>query len=306
MTRALSHSAAATLLKNKFAALGAVLPHQEALDTVAQLQGYQAWSHLKAAERKASKGKKPPAARAPKGVSFSELVQYHSGSDFEGFPRADWAYQVSNEDTTLGYLEWVKQSLAMHHDLVVDGVVFEPAPTVPVIGLDGSSTVWNIEENLTDRWGDLNLFGLERKAGLPLLLLQDASVLEQLRSLMVGEETFIVRKDGRFGLLFEVEYCSLESDGSGPAERAPYPQEAELLKRLRYWLAKMAPDYPGVDFCVPEMSVVSTGRPSVWGFVPLDRAAQTPGQQLAAMQAAMDSLDRPVPAHTEGMLNSLQ
>lgn len=64
-------------------------------------------------------------------------------------------------------------------------------------------TLWHISTNLTDRWGDLNYHNAENKPLEPLEA--DNDLLERLRSQMWDEETFIVRKDGQFGILFEVD-----------------------------------------------------------------------------------------------------
>ena len=69
---------------------------------------------------------------------------------------------------------------------------------------------WHISQNLTDRWGDINYHDGDNK---PLELLEDDDdLLERLRAQMWDELAFVVRKDGKFGILFESEFCSLESE----------------------------------------------------------------------------------------------
>lgn len=34
--------------------------------------------------------------------------------DFKKYPRADWRAEVANDDTQLGYWDWVKQHITLH------------------------------------------------------------------------------------------------------------------------------------------------------------------------------------------------
>src|SRR3546814_377846 len=85
-------------------------------------------------------------------------------------------------------------------------------PMIPVTLIDGSGTgttsEWAISLNLTDRWGDINDTDREKK---PLADLENNPALhEQLLKQMYCEDTFVVRKDGQYGILFELEFMSQE------------------------------------------------------------------------------------------------
>lgn len=129
--------------------------------------------------------------------------------------------------------------------------------------------VWNISQNLTDRWGDINYHNGDNK---PLELLEDDdALLERLRAQMWDELTFIVRKDGKFGILFESEFCTLEceehaKDGD-PDWYATLKPHAEVVKALLDGMKLLAERYPDVQFAVPDESQVINDRPAAWAFV---------------------------------------
>lgn len=210
MTRELAPKAAAALLKKSFAAKGVTLPHTEALDILARLKGFSAWSHL------AKKG-----ARTTRG----------------------------------------------------DSPLKKPAP-LKVLIPDGSFERWAIQQNLTDRWGELNTAYSEKKPALRDLMRQP-DLLERLRSLQVFEDTFIVMKDDAYGLLFEVEYVSAESEDSSHDELGrELPSHAKVVEALRQRLLELQAEYPLVEFCIPPQEEVYSARPAVWGFASLAVAEQ--------------------------------
>lgn len=78
----------------------------------------------------------------------------------------------------------------------------DPHVRVRTVANPNEWSSWPISVNLTDRWGDINWHDGENK---PLAaLVEDPALLERLRAQMWDECTFITRKDGKFGLLFEV------------------------------------------------------------------------------------------------------
>lgn len=146
----------------------------------------------------------------------------------------------------------------------------DPEVKVRTIAKPEEWTVWEISQNLTDRWGDLNAYNAENK---PLeLLVDDEELLLRLRDQMWDEITFIVRKDGNFGILFEVEFCSKESeDGEkddDPDWYASLKPHAEVVKALLEGMTPLAVRYPHVQFAVPDESQMVNDRPAAWAFVP--------------------------------------
>lgn len=149
-----------------------------------------------------------------------------------------------------------------------------PDPVVKVrpIGFDDEWVDWRISQNLTDRWGEINYYNAQNK---PLELLEfNQPLLDRLRQQMWGEETFVVRKDGHFGILFELEMYSLESDGhEHPASDDEHESNKrlrpahEVIAGLRNELAEIASDYPGVEFGVPDEGEICNERPAAWAYV---------------------------------------
>src|SRR6202041_3794099 len=83
--------------------------------------------------------------------------------------------------------------------------------------------------------------------------------------------TFVVRKDGAYGLLFEVEYLALESDaheGIDPSilrSLRPYEEVVMNLRRRAWPLTRR---FRGVSFSIAPPEEVFRERPGIWGFVP--------------------------------------
>jgi hypothetical protein len=323
MTRELETKAAAALLKKKFSDKGASLPHTEALDILAQLKGYEAWSHLKAATRhspavvKASEmvaGIKQGfidrlnQERGEKGVSFWDLATAEltvGQLDFETYPQQDWKTEAENGDTSAGYWDWLLSEMEMRNELYVRGVKFSKAPPVAVLVPDGTTKHCDIQQNLTDRWGDLNTALLEQKPALPFLVLQD-SLLERLRRLMAGEDTFIVMKDEEYGLLFEIEYVSAQSEESFDDQLGrPLPTHDEVVECLRKGLLELQTEYPLVEFCIPPKEEVANERPAVWGFLSglvADKMTQSERESLALK---LTSIECPASADASDYLAKL-
>lgn len=131
---------------------------------------------------------------------------------------------------------------------------------------------WHISQNLTDRWGDLNNGG-DVKDGQLTALENDPALLNRLRKQMWDEICFIVRKDGEYGILYEVEYSSIESDG----EDAKNDDDTEFLdgllphqdmvEGLKKGMEALAGQFPGALFAVPEECNIVNGRPAAWAYV---------------------------------------
>ncbi|CAN7524986.1 hypothetical protein LJR168_003760 [Pseudoxanthomonas sp. LjRoot168] len=135
---------------------------------------------------------------------------------------------------------------------------------------------WAIETNLSDRWGGLNDAPSYRwrKPGLAVLE-RDSDLLTQLQGMMHGESelTFIVRKEGNFGILCEVEFPTQESESDGTLDVLP---EAEVRNSLRGHLGALSAEFPQVEFCLPDpiSGDICDGRQALWAFV--DAKKHTP------------------------------
>ncbi len=130
-------------------------------------------------------------------------------------------------------------------------------------------TTWNISQNLTDRWGDINDAEAEKK---PLDELRNTpGLLDRLVNQMESEFTFVVRKDGRFGILFEEEYCTKESErdnGVKEEEWRHYKPHAELLQILVKVVKGLQVRFPTGEWAIPHEDEVWNGRLAIWGFFP--------------------------------------
>lgn len=157
-----------------------------------------------------------------------------------------------------------------------------PDKTVDVTAVDGSSVQWLISPNLTDRWGEINEFDSQCK---PLYeLISEPGLLDALRTQMIDETTFVARKDGVFGLLYEVEYVSIESDGHEQEEtcKALKPH-SQVVASLIAGLQKNSGRLPGVQMCVPCVEEIANDRPAVWAFVPNGLLAEDARSELSAI-----------------------
>ncbi len=149
-------------------------------------------------------------------------------------------------------------------------------PTVRVreIGHTEEWAEWRIFRDLTDRWGEVNWYDAAKK---PIEQLEgNPALLAHLCAQMWDELTFIVCKDGAFGVLFEAEFCSRESERNVATQcnilesswyKSLKPHDV-VIKALLGGLNKLAERFPGVQFGVPDESVIVENRPAVWAFVP--------------------------------------
>jgi len=143
----------------------------------------------------------------------------------------------------------------------------DPVSKVRLIGKPDEWVEWNISQNLTDRWGHINNHNAANK---PLETLSASEgYLTHLRAQMWDETTFIVRKDGRYGILFKVEFISMESEGEHAADYGTPPKpHAEMIKIINdSTLEKLTPNFPGVEFAIPHEGEVCNDRPALWAFV---------------------------------------
>lgn len=96
-------------------------------------------------------------------------------------------------------------------------------------------------------------------------------LLDRLREQMWDEICFVVRRDGQFGILFEVEYMSYESDS---ADHDPeFTEELKSICEMMKIIAdaateKLVSKFPVVEFVIPDEDVIANGRPALWAWVP--------------------------------------
>lgn len=132
----------------------------------------------------------------------------------------------------------------------------------------GRESNWYITQVLTDRWGDLNPYHQESPAAYALCA--NVNLLNELRMTMVGEWSFVARKDNGFGLLIEHEYhsdVSEENEGCDPASRDGLPH-AHVVQTLCKALEAFRKEFHSVSFAVVDGANSIHGRPTVWAFVP--------------------------------------
>lgn len=145
----------------------------------------------------------------------------------------------------------------------------DPQIEVRPVPFAGEASTWNITTNISDRWGDVNPYHARNPAAKQYIY--DEVLQARLRDQMWDEATFVVRKDGQYGILFEAEYLSRESEQGRYQEGDPFyadlkPHE-EVAKALIEKMAALPEKFPGVLFAVPHESAVYHGRPAVWAFV---------------------------------------
>lgn len=191
---------------------------------------------------------------------YDVLQPGNSWSQHPDFTLDNWQQEVSELNTLLGYWDWVASAIEQReNDEPVMSTVDDPAVKVRQVGGPEGEIEWFISQNLTDRWGDINSYS----ASEPLqALVNDPDLLERLRSQMVGEETFIVRKDGQYGILFETEFTSIESEGNQSLK--PHDQVVEALLD---GMQKIKDQFPDIQFAVPDKAQIIHERPAAWAFV---------------------------------------
>lgn len=287
MTRELTHKAAAALLRKTFAAKGAPLSHTEALDLLAKLKGFEAWSHLQQAGGQPPQAVQPPTGKParPGRITVEEALMLHYGATGEcpSYARATWQAQEPHTS----YWDWVVDCMRSNGTWMGPEDFVMPPP-VEVTLSDGRLAKWNIEQNLTDRWGEVNEAHWNAKPGLPALKV-DSGLLERLQSQMWSEDTFVVRKDGEFGLLFESEYLCDESENHNEDDADDYAPRAEVVAALLKALTKLEAQYPQVQFCLPDPTHIWYERSAIWGFYKLD--ALDAEQREALSMALYRALD---------------
>lgn len=84
--------------------------------------------------------------------------------------------------------------------------------------------------------------------------------------------TFIARKDGQFGILYESEFSSIESENGESGHSKEFMKSLEphanVVSALIAGLRRLEERFPGVYFAVPAAEEVINGRPAAWAFAP--------------------------------------
>lgn len=160
-------------------------------------------------------------------------------------------------------------------------------PAYPV-RVNGRWTEWRISLYLTDRWGDVNAAASRVLAtGNPeaddpaAQLAANPPLLARLREQMFDEATFVARKDGRFGVLFEIERACREVESEhDPAGAEGYLPAADVVAALEAAASRIAARFAGVELAVPEHRLLTPAVPTIWAFVP-DGVLPAPAQREA-------------------------
>lgn len=169
-----------------------------------------------------------------------------------------------------------------HHD-AADYSPGVPDTLINVTLLNGSAGQWLISQDLSCESGEINDYDAANK---PLFeLLSQPELLQALRDKMTDDITFIARKNGVFGVLFEIERECQESDGVPPLPGCQYADREEVIENLLGKLNAESHRFTGVEFCIPCPSQIYKDRVGVWAFVPNGEL------HLDAIEALADALN---------------
>ena len=209
-------------------------------------------------------------------LKIGSLVDLASCPFLKNHPSADMQYaevahvgREGNGCVVIGYegIDHVGYAAGTVLTIRTPRDVPDPEIQVRLIGKPDEWTTWLISQNLTDRWGEINTHDYDNK---PLAALEfSEGYLNHLREQMWDEATFIVRKDGKYGILFEVEYISKESEGAHATDYDhPLKPHAEMIQIINNeTLKKLVPKFPGVEFAIPHEDNICNDRPALWAYV---------------------------------------
>jgi len=185
--------------------------------------------------------------------------------------------QFHNQDTGFGLgdccVELVKpRTDEFERTYGVPGVHFQLDPIVLVRDAeDEEPSAWRISLWLTDRYGALAEPGSGMRPALAALQ-GDPALLERLKGQMPWNASCVVRKDGVWGLLFDISFPTAESEKDRVNLQDPWyrklPTRDEVSRRILLALPRLRSSYPGLQFAVPDVEHVDLHRTAVWAFVP--------------------------------------
>ena len=284
-TRELSPKTAAALIRKTFSEKGVSFSQTEALDLFSKLKGFNAWSHMQQATAKDALDEVAEVAEVtavvkPKSTLLSlreELVRHYG---LKGFHPLFWEeFRAFHLGTGIAYWDSVALKLEDVAEFGGYSEFLAPAPAEVTLP-NGNPSTWQIEHNLSCRWGELNDHNAVEKPGLAILQL-DEVLLHRLQEQMTDETTFIVRKSGTFGLLFEVEFCSQESESGNGRAAGTYKPHHVVVSALLEGLLGLEKQFPEIEFCIPAPKHVINDRPAVWGFCKLDSLTAERREELS-------------------------
>lgn len=180
---------------------------------------------------------------------------------------ADTDSEDESEDPAEGEQEGQQPTLPPYPTSVEDHAArFPDQVFVQTLGRDAYDVKWDINLNLTDRWGDINYADADKK---PLHdLMAEEGLLDRLHLQMFDEITFVVRKDGAWGILFELELCCQESEDGAVGADGPWGMREELEQSIMQVIADLAPKFPKVHFASAHPYQGVHERNCLWAFVP--------------------------------------
>jgi hypothetical protein len=146
---------------------------------------------------------------------------------------------------------------------------------------------WNIQQ-VSSRFGELSPAREHREIVRQLQV--NPILYDRLIGQMYDETTVISWKDGQFGILFEIEFASKESEIDAK-DVVDYLPHEEVLCRVAGGLERLSKDFPGIEFAIPHESVIFQGRPAAWAFVP--EGVLCDFEHREALVEAMYRLDDP-------------
>jgi hypothetical protein len=215
---------------------------------------------------------------AVENIKIGDRIDLASCRFLKNHPTADFQYaEVSHferetEDcVVIGYegIGWIGYRLGTILQAKPLADVPDPVAKVRPVATPSKFIDWRISQNLTDRWGEINN---HNEAEKPLeLLVGTPGLLDRLREQMWDEICFVARRDGQFGILFEVEYVSYESDSADhdPEFTEELKPICEMFKIIAdAAMEKLVSKFPGVEIAIPDEGMIVQGRPALWAWVP--------------------------------------
>lgn len=294
--------------------------HTQALDVLAQLEGFNAHSHKQAVASKAA----PAASVATQNEatiaynSFMRILRewLNNNGEHSLLPRSDWEYLVANGDTSLGYADWLASEFESRYEELVSEM---PLPeytttflmqafdefkstsfsrhTAPRIRVTtpGKESAWNIEPNLSTREGTFNYAMFSSKPDMVSLLMAAPEDVALMQDSMANEMCFIAGRFGEIGLLVEMELCTQRTEiphyesPQDMTKNGIFPEEP-YMSNVRKTMLELAPpsEFSNVEFALANYDDYSAAeRHAVWAFVPL-KELKSKTNAMAFMTALTD------------------
>lgn len=128
------------------------------------------------------------------------------------------------------------------------------------------STRWESLQFLSDRFGEIDAHAKEPTPEHQRLL-DDERFATQLVWQIWGEAGFVAYLEGQYGVLYEGEFPTLESDGHDKEFEGLRPR-AEINAEMIARIPALEAAFPGVRFAVPHHDALLENRSGLWAFVP--------------------------------------